>query len=117
MSSEKIIKKILKDLKKYSPQKIIIFGSFVKKDKFKKFKDIDILIIKKTKKPFWQRYIEVSKLLYPQKRLGKNFYGFPFDILVLTPEELEKKKNNFFFQKILKEGKVIYEKRNKRMVR
>jgi len=97
------IKKIIDQIKdKYKPKKIILFGSFAW-GKPNKNSDIDLLIIKDTKKDYYQRIPEVRSLLHNIDRA--------FDILVMTQKEVTKrlKLGDFFIEDILKKGKVIYE--------
>lgn len=96
------INQIVKNLKKYKPEKIILFGSCARR-KPRKDSDIDLLIIKKTKKSPYKRIPEVRSYLRGINRA--------FDILVMKPKEVEKrlKLGDFFIEDILKEGKVLYE--------
>lgn len=102
MSDKDIKKKIISDLKSLNPKKVILFGSFGT-NKFEKEKsDVDLLIIKDTDKKFADRYSEA--------RLSLSVH-LPFDIFVLSEQELkERLKNSFFFREILEKGEVIYEK-------
>jgi len=85
----------------YYPLKVILFGSAVSK----KYKagDIDLIVIKKTDKPFWERLQEISS--YCSRKIG-------MDVLVYTPEEFEQmsKDRLFFKNEVLKKGRVIYAK-------
>lgn len=101
---EERIKWIVEDLKTYDPEKIILFGSAARGD-IDSYSDLDFAVIKKTDKRFLQRLAEVVEFLRPN--LGS------VDILVYTPEEFEKMKEaeNPFIEQVLKDGKVIYEKR------
>ena len=85
----------------YNPEKIILFGSHAR-GTAGKHSDIDLLVIKATKDRYFDRVKKVHGII------GMDI---PADILVYTPQELEKSKNTFFFQEILEEGKVLYEKR------
>lgn len=99
---EKNIKKIVSSLKeKYKPEKIILFGSYAG-GRLTSTSDIDLLIVKKTTKNFYDRLREVVTLCD---------YEVGVDFLVYTPEEFkEEAKNNLFFKKeILEKGKVIYD--------
>ena len=52
-------------------------------------------------------------LLYPKSKIGSNFPRFDLEIdpLILTPGELEEKKeNSFFIKEILNDANLIYEK-------
>lgn len=89
--------------KKYAPEKIILFGSFVNGIKHQ-WSDIDIVIIKDTNENFVDRLQAVSLLTRPA--VGVNF-------IVYTPKEAQQMIDNrhyFFTEEILKKGKVIYEK-------
>ena len=86
---------------KYNPEQIILFGSLA--DGKSNAKDIDLLIVKKTNKRFYDRLREVAMIAKAK---------VPVDILVYTPEEVEQERvsNIFFQEEILKKGKVVYEK-------
>ena len=62
--------------------------------------DLDILVIKKTKKSFTDRMRDMRSMIRTST---------PLDIIVLTPQEAKSlpKKNSFFAQ-ILEEGKLLY---------
>lgn len=97
------IKEIVEALKKYDPEKIILFGSALKGN-FHEDSDVDLLVLKDTDEPYWQRQ-KTATLLYRG--------WIPTDIFVFTPQELERAvtENRFFVtEEILKKGKVIYEK-------
>lgn len=80
--------------------RISLFGSYGR-SKADLFTDLDILIIMDTHKPFLERTKEVYALL-----------ALPVDadILCYTPEEFGKLKKTPFFQKILAEEVILYEK-------
>lgn len=98
---QKELEKITQAMIEYQPEKIILFGSAATNN-VNEDSDIDILVIKKSNKPYWQRQIEAT-LLY--KGLA------PMDIFVLTPEEFKKAKseNRMFIRQILNYGRTIYE--------
>ena len=96
------IKKLVKIIKgKYSPEKIILFGSLTNGN-VESTSDIDILIIKKTNKRFFERLREVAILCKVNSGA---------DILVYTPEEFEEeiRDNIFVREEIYKKGKVIFD--------
>jgi len=99
------IVKVLKEA--YDPEKIILFGSLAE-DKVHEWSDIDLLIIKETDKRPIDRCIEIAKLVKP--RLG-------IDLFVYTPEEYLTilKEGCSFFTNILKNSKILYEKRDRRV--
>lgn len=99
---KKNITAIVKKLKLYQPQKVILFGSYAW-GKPTKDSDIDLLIIKDTKQNHYCRIPCVRRYL--------NDLDFAFDILVLTPQELKQRLalGDFLFQDIINKGKVLYE--------
>lgn len=107
------LNKIVERLKPYEPEKIILYGSYARGDE-RSYSDIDLLIIKKTKKSYFERMHDIYKLLYK-----KEYYLNPEEFIgglapvAYTPQEIEKalEEGNFFFRDILSEGKVIYEQR------
>ena len=87
----------------YKPELIILFGSVARGD-FSLDSDIDLLIVKNTRKrPLWRR-VDVRKILSTE---------IPVDIIVYTPHEFKmlKKSGSVFLKQILEEGKIIYEKK------
>ena len=96
---------IARIVRKYQPEKIILFGSFAW-GKPNRDSDIDLLIIKKTKKRFLDRLFKVRNIVDGE---------IPLDVLVHTPKEIEKrlKLGDFFYREILERGKVLYEKPKK----
>jgi len=100
---QKEVKKIIGQIvKNYKPEKIILFGSFAF-GKPKENSDVDLLVIKKTKKRFIKRLFEICK--YINSWMGT-------DILVYTPEELKEALNeeNYFIKEITQKGKLVYGK-------
>ncbi|OGZ20789.1 MAG: hypothetical protein A2W55_02460 [Candidatus Nealsonbacteria bacterium RIFCSPHIGHO2_02_38_10] len=98
------INQIVKNLKKYKPEKIILFGSHAW-GKPNASSDVDILVVKKSK---LSRRIRTAQA---EKFLGA--LPYPVDVLVYTPGEIERRKElgDFFINLILKKGQVIYERR------
>jgi predicted nucleotidyltransferase len=86
------------------PDKIILFGSYARGDA-KEDSDLDILIIQRSDLPRYKRSISIRLALlgvFPSK-----------DIVVYTPDEVEEWKtaSTSFIATVLKEGKVLYEKK------
>ncbi len=106
ISSNKIkdITKIIS--KKYEPDKIILFGSYATNN-YNKNSDIDLLIIKDSNEPRYKRGRVVRKFLYNVLE--------PIDIIVYTNSEIEKEKEKkyTFINEILKNGKILYERKTK----
>lgn len=97
-----LLSQIVSDLKKYSPDKIILFGSQARREA-DRFSDFDILVLKETKKRFLERLREAILLL-------RNTLP-PVNLFVYNSKEFKNMKQvkNPFIQKALKEGKVLYE--------
>lgn len=93
--------RVLVGLRRYRPQKVILFGSFARGD-YHAGSDLDLLIIKETKRPFVERIGEV---------LAFCDYSIPLEPLVYTPEEFARmcEEGNPFIEQILREGRIIYE--------
>ena len=89
-------------VKNYRPEKIILFGSFAY-GKPKSSSDVDLLIIKKTRKRKVQRIKDV---------LMRVESDLPLEPLVYSPQELQERLvlGDFFFQDIMEKGKVLYVK-------
>lgn len=97
------VKKLVKELK---PEKIILFGSYAYGNPTPD-SDVDLLVIMKTNAKPKERYLMVSRVLIPRQ--------FPVDIIIRTPEEIEralKNRDNFFTREIISRGKVLYEQKN-----
>lgn len=96
------IERVIECIKKYEPEKIIIFGSYAR-GKADEFSDLDFVVIKKTEKRFLERLIEVAKLI--DTELGC------VDVFVYTPQEIQRmiEWKNPFVENVFKEGKVLYE--------
>ena len=83
------------------PLKIILFGSAAHDDSTA-YSDIDLLVVM----PEGVHRRETARYLY--KHLGET--GIPVDILVATPDDLKRHKNNIglIYRSVLQEGKEIY---------
>jgi predicted nucleotidyltransferase len=93
-----IVRKIVDSV---NPIKIILFGSASRGDD-SQGSDYDILVIM----PEGTHRRNTSKLLY--KKIADT--GLPVDIIVATPNDIEKHKNNIglIYRSILVEGKELY---------
>ena len=94
------ISKIL--IERYKPERIILFGSLVN-GSVHQWSDLDILILKRTKKRYLDRVLKVLNLIKPKLAM---------DLFVLTPEELQKMldEGNHYIEEIIEKGQVIYER-------
>lgn len=103
IDNEKIKMLVQVIVKEHDPVKVLLFGScasgIITPDS-----DIDMIIVKPSDKPRYQRGIEIRKSL-----IGT---GVPIDLLVYTPEEFDQDKNTrfTFLSTALKKSKVLYEK-------
>ena len=93
---------IAEKLKGYKPEKIILFGSRAW-GKPKADSDIDLLIVKNTKKNPYKRIPEARKFLRD--------INSPVDVLVFTSEEISRRlqAKDFFISEIFEKGKILYE--------
>jgi len=95
---QQLVKEIVQAVK---PQKIILFGSFARKEA-KPESDIDVLVVMK----------DGTHRRKTARHLYEVIHGVekPFDILVSTPTFLEEHQNNIglIYHRILEEGKLIY---------
>ncbi len=100
VSYQKEINKIIRQLQNYRPEKVILFGS-VAREEADADSDIDLLIIKKTQKPFHRRIREILDLVDSVK----------VEPLVFTPEEIKQRLalKDFFLTRVINEGKILYE--------
>ena len=94
--------KIHKIVKKYKPEKIILFGSYATGNPTPD-SDVDLLVIIDTKQPTWDVSVDISLMLK---------HSFPMDIIVKTPQEIKKRLNygDYFIKDIIETGKIIYER-------
>ncbi len=110
MVTDKRIRKVILDIaerikKNYNPEKIILFGSYAY-GKPTRDSDIDMLIVKETKKRSMDRWFTLKKLCQDPNR------GIPFSPLVFTPKELDYRLSlgDQFIKDILGKGQILYER-------
>ena len=98
------VNRIVEDMQRFQPEKIILFGSAARGDADEK-SDLDIVVIAPTEKKFIQRLKEaVLAVTLPDTE--------QVDIFVYTPEEWEnmRKNENSFYESVMRDGKVVYER-------
>lgn len=85
----------------FNPEKIILFGSYANGNPTEN-SDLDLVVIQASDLPSYKRVRPIKNEL--------RGIGFPIDILVFTPEEVEywKGASMAFITQVIKEGKVIY---------
>jgi len=99
-----IIFSIVERLKNdYTPDKIILYGSFAYGEPDKD-SDIDFLIIKDTHQRPIDRRVVVRRIISDLRR------GVPFSSIVITPQELKQRLEigDQFFEEIISKGEVLY---------
>jgi len=86
----------------FQPQKVIVFGSYAYGSPTVD-SDVDLLVVLPFDGKGTHKATEIM--------LAVNHPGFPVDLLVRTPEQIEKRVSmgDFFIIEILEKGKVIYE--------
>ena len=96
------VKDIVDALKTYEPEKVILFGSSARGDA-DRYSDIDLVVIKRTDKRFVERLVEAARYLD---------LPVSVDLFVYTPEEFEVMVENAnpFIERVLSEGRIIYER-------
>lgn len=87
-------------IKKYKPDKIILFGSAVS-GTMTSDSDLDFLVVKNDKKNSYDRMVEVYKLI--KKNIAADF-------IVYSPQELAERirLGDPFIKTIIEEGEVLY---------
>jgi predicted nucleotidyltransferase len=101
---QKIIQGIVEKLVTgYSPQKVILFGSYAYGEP-RPDSDIDLLVIKETPERFIDRWVTVRRLLSDPTRTR------PLEVIVLTPLEVSNRLDigDQFVAEILERGEVLY---------
>lgn len=95
------IRQLVEALRPYEPERVYLFGSWARGEG-DDLSDLDILVIKRTAEPFFDRLREVGRLLPPG--MGG------VDVLVYTPEELARMQSqgNAFAEVIAEEARLIY---------
>jgi len=96
-----IIKKIINN---FNPEKIILFGSRVWGTP-EDWSDIDLLVIMDYKGVSPKITAQISQIARPPY--------IPIDIIVRSPQEIQyrKKIGDYFINRILNQGKVLYERK------
>ncbi len=99
-----LIRDLVKKLREnYTPEKIILFGSYAYGEP-RPDSDIDLLIIKDTNERFIDRWVAVQQILSDSKRT------VGLETLVVTPQEISRRLEigDQFVREILEKGRVLY---------
>ena len=83
----------------YRAERVILFGSYARGDATED-SDVDLLVVARTKERFFERMASVRRLIRDLRD------GLPVSPIVLTPVELEKRRQagNPFVREILETG-------------
>jgi len=65
MDTKTRLKRVIECIKKYDPERIILFGSCARREE-DRYSDLDLVIIKRTDERFLERLVAVAKLLEPE---------------------------------------------------
>ena len=106
MDYDKYIPIIVEELKKASPEKIILFGSYAYGTPTAD-SDIDLLVVKNIKENEVRKYrLQLKKALW--ERLKP--FNFPFDLIVDNESRIKQRiaMGDLFYKEIFTKGKVIY---------
>jgi predicted nucleotidyltransferase len=95
------LEKLICLLKRYDPERIILFGSRARGEA-DEYSDYDIIVIKRTDKPFLERLQDMVPYLVEFDR--------PAEILVYTPEEYERMSEIGLGWIVHNEGVTLYER-------
>ena len=87
-------------------ERVILFGSYARGEASEN-SDVDLMIIARSELPRFKRTRELYKFFQP--------HPFGMDLLVYTPEEVEKGKRSplSFVSTVLQEGKTLYVRRDR----
>jgi predicted nucleotidyltransferase len=98
---KKIDEMVRRIVKRFKPEKIILFGSHAK-GKAGPDSDVDLLVIMPVSGAKREKQIEIGVALYD--------IPLPMDIIVATPEEVERRKNivGTIIRPAIREGEVLY---------
>lgn len=101
---EQVVRAIVEN---YQPEQVILFGSYAS-GAAREDSDLDLAVVKNTSQPFFKRGSEVRMAI---RQAGQVHY-FSKDILVFTPEEMKRQKEDKYsiVHEILTKGKTLYDR-------
>lgn len=100
MIGDPALERLVALLKRYGPQKILLFGSRARGEA-DDLSDYDVILVKRSDRSFMERLQEMVPYLVE--------FGRPAEILVYTPEEFERMKEFGLGWVAQQEGIVLYE--------
>jgi len=95
------LEELVRILRRYEPERIILFGSRARGEA-DEHSDYDVIVIKRTQRPFLERLREMVPYLVEFNR--------PAEILVYTPEEFERLGETGLGWIVQREGVLLYER-------
>lgn len=98
--SDPELERLVALLRHYEPERIILFGSRARGEA-DPWSDYDVIVIKRTDRPFLERLREMVPYLVE--------FGRPADVLVYTPEEFEGMRETGLGWVVHHEGVILYE--------
>jgi predicted nucleotidyltransferase len=101
---QKVVDEMVHTLvRRYRPRRVVLFGSYAYGRPCLD-SDIDLLIIKETRRRMIDRWCDVQRILSDPKR------KIPLETLVLTPKEVDArlKHGDQFLREIIEKGEVLY---------
>jgi hypothetical protein len=102
LTVQEIQDRLVQVFQRYGIEKAILFGSYARGEP-SRHSDVDLILVKRTKKRFLDRY---DGLL---QDLCAALPGLAVDALIYTPEEFEDLRRKRFLARAIQEGKLIYE--------
>jgi predicted nucleotidyltransferase len=100
VSRQQILSFVRKVAKEFSPERIILFGSYANGCPTED-SDVDLLVIMEHKKRNIEQALEITN------RIDRSF---PLDLIVRTPQETRRriKQSDMFLLSLLNEGETVY---------
>lgn len=107
ISEAQIAAVVVAIVENYQPEQVILFGSYAA-GKAGNNSDLDLAIVKNTSKPWPKRGSEVRMAIRKSGQVNL----FSKDILVFTPEEISRQKDDKYsiVHEILTTGKTLYDR-------
>ncbi len=99
--ADPFLDEIVRLLRDYEPERVILFGSRARGDA-DEHSDYDLIVIKRTTRPFLERMSDMVPYLIAFSR--------PAEILVYTPEEFERMGETGLGWLAQREGVILYER-------
>jgi len=102
LTLEDIRRTLRPSLEQCGVEKAIVFGSHARETQSQR-SDVDLLLVVKTDERYFKRYDRIADVY-------RALPSAELDVLIYTPEELERNADRPFVRRVLQEGKLIYER-------